>query len=64
MEKRKIAKALMITATLAGGLSLGQSLFNEAQSQSYSFYCCEGFGKACRTICYNVPGQTEKWWWS
>ena len=63
MEKRKMAKALVMTAALAGGITVVNSFFNEVQASSNSFYCCLGWGKACGTICTNVPGQTQKWGW-
>lgn len=34
MEKRKMAKVLVLTAALTGGLTLGQSFFSEAQTST------------------------------
>jgi hypothetical protein len=36
MEKKKMAKALMMTAALAGGMTVAQSFFSEAQASGGS----------------------------
>lgn len=66
MEKKKIAKMLMLTVALAGGMTVAQSFFSKAQAsgqqfESNSFWCCLGWGDPCNVICTNVPGQTQKW---
>lgn len=62
MEKKKMAKALMMTAALTGGITVAQSFFNEAQASSdcynmhyvYEYYHgsyhlkCKGPGDVCR----------------
>lgn len=41
MEKKKMSKALMITAALAGGMALTQSFFNEAQASGGGIRSCQ-----------------------
>lgn len=63
MEKKKMAKALMMTAALAGGITVAQSFFNEAQaSDCFNFdvrrvfyngsyhYECQNNGQLCRIV--------------
>lgn len=63
MEKKKMAKALMITAALAGGMTLAESFFNEAQATGYNkkaelkwdayghpYYVCPNAGDNCRKV--------------
>lgn len=60
-RKQKIMAIASVLVSGVGGVA-HEALKNDAHAQSYSFYCCEGWGRACGTICINVPGQTEKWW--
>jgi hypothetical protein len=58
MEKKKMAKALMLTAALAGGMALANSFTNEVQATAY---CCVGSGRVCLDkLCNDVDKQRFK----
>jgi hypothetical protein len=63
MEKKKMAKALVLTAAMAGGISIAQSFTNEVQASGcYNFkavyiayggsgsFECRGAGDTCRFV--------------
>ena len=51
MEKKKMARALMLTAALAGGITMAQSFYNEAHATGGSITCKCGlmWGTGCKS---------------
>ncbi|MFN4147020.1 MAG: hypothetical protein ACK4GN_14440 [Runella sp.] len=58
MEKKKMAKALVLTAAMTGGIAVAQSFFNEAHATNCDQCVLKGALGITVSSCFSKPGAT------